>query len=191
MNWIESLLIIAGISFDIFATMECQGSLVAKVNKKHLSLICLLVTIWQMAALFIGSFFADLLWEQESFVDGNFTGQVIATVIFFCLGIRLFAKAIRNERIHEKREDHLGVKRFLRMSAMTSVYTLLAGIAFGLMGTNLLIILIIIACFSILFVIFGMYIGYHFGFEHKTKAYIGGGILLLIAGITTIIRYML
>lgn len=34
MNWMENLLIIAGVSLDIFAAMECQGSLVAKNNKK-------------------------------------------------------------------------------------------------------------------------------------------------------------
>ena len=35
MNWMENLLIIAGVSLDIFAAMECQGSLVAKINKKN------------------------------------------------------------------------------------------------------------------------------------------------------------
>ncbi|MGN0350424.1 MAG: manganese efflux pump MntP family protein [Roseburia sp.] len=190
MNWIESLLIIAGISFDIFAAMECQGSLVAKINKKHLSIICILVSIWQMAALYIGSFCADLLWRDELIADENFAGQVLATLIFFCLGIRLFAKAIRNERINERREDNLGFKRFLRMSAMTSIYTVLTGVAFGLMGTSVPIILILIMCFTIAFVVMGMYTGYHFGFEHKTKAYVGGGILLWIAGIDTIVRYL-
>ena len=40
MNWMENLLIIAGVSLDIFAAMECQGSLVAKINKKNLTVIC-------------------------------------------------------------------------------------------------------------------------------------------------------
>lgn len=30
MNWIENMLIVAGISLDVFATMECQGSLVKR-----------------------------------------------------------------------------------------------------------------------------------------------------------------
>ena len=34
MNWIENVLIIAGVSLDIFAAMECQGALVATVQKK-------------------------------------------------------------------------------------------------------------------------------------------------------------
>ncbi len=190
MNLIESLLIIAGISFDIFGAMECQGSLVAKIDKKNLSIICILVSIWQMAALFIGSFCADLLCRENLPKDENFAGQVLATVIFFCLGIRLLIKAIRNERINERREDHLGIKRFLRMAAMTSIYTGLAGVAFGFLGTSVPIILILIVCITVAFVVMGMYTGYHFGFEHKTKAYIGGAVLLWIAGIDTIIRYL-
>lgn len=51
MNWIENLLILVGISLDIFAGMECQGSLVAKIDKKHLTLVCGLIAIWQLAAL--------------------------------------------------------------------------------------------------------------------------------------------
>jgi len=43
MNWIENVLIIAGVSLDIFAAMECQGALVAKVDKKQLSVICALI----------------------------------------------------------------------------------------------------------------------------------------------------
>ena len=50
MNWIENVLIIAGVSLDIFAAMECQGALVAKVDKKQLSVICALIAVWQLGA---------------------------------------------------------------------------------------------------------------------------------------------
>ena len=50
MNWIENVLIIAGVSLDIFAAMECQGALVAKVDKKQLSVICALIAVWQLRA---------------------------------------------------------------------------------------------------------------------------------------------
>ena len=42
MNWMESVLIIGGISLDIFAAMECQGSVVAKIERKGLLSVCLL-----------------------------------------------------------------------------------------------------------------------------------------------------
>lgn len=191
MNWIENLLIIAGISLDIFAAMECQGALVAKVDKKHLSLICALIAVWQMAALFLGNYLSDLLYRNQSVRSERFVGLVIAAVIFFCLGIRLIIKAVRNERIQEHREENLGFMRFLRMAAVTSIYTLLAGIAFGFLGTNLVVMLTMMVCLTIAVVVTGMYTGYHFGFEQKTKAYVSGAVLLWIAGIDVIVRHIM
>lgn len=192
MNWIENLLILAGISLDIFAAMECQGSLVAKIDKVHLSIICILIAMWQMAALFIGNYISVLLYSYSGHIanDGKFMGFVLATAIFFGLGVRLIVKAIRNERVYEKREENLGFKRFLRMAAITSVYTLLTGVAFGFLQTNLLRILIMIVCCTVVVVVAGMYTGYRLGFVHKTKAYIGGAVLLWIAGVDVIVRYI-
>lgn len=191
MNWIENVLIIAGISLDIFAAMECQGSLVAKVDKKQLSIICVLLAVWQMAALTAGHYLSVLLYRNDIEGNENFIGLVLAAAIFFCLGVRLIAKAVKNERIHEHREENLGFKRFFRMAEVSSLYTLFAGIAFGLLGTSLIKMLVTIGALTVAVVIAGMYTGYHFGFEHKTKAYIGGAVLLWIAGADVIIKYIM
>lgn len=192
MNWIENLLILAGISLDIFAAMECQGSLVAKVDRKHLSIICILIAVWQMAALFIGNYTSVLLYSYNGHIanDEKFMGFVLAAAIFFGLGIRLIVKAVRNERVYERREENLGFKRFWRMAAITSVYTLLTGVAFGFLQTNLLRIMVMIVCCTVVVVVSGMYTGYRLGFVHKTKAYIGGAVLLWIAGVDVIVRYI-
>ena len=141
------------------------------------------------AALYIGNVLAGLLYINDLARNERFIGTVIAAVIFFCLGVRLIVKAIKNERVNEHREENLGFKRFWRMAAVTSIYTLLTGIAFGFLETNLMVILIMIVCLTIAVVIMGTYTGYHFGFEHKRKAYVGGAILLWIAGFDVVFRY--
>lgn len=191
MNWIENVLIIAGISLDIFAAMECQGSLVARVDKKQLTLICVVVAISQMAALCIGNFLSGLLYRHEMARNGNFIGLVLAAAIFFCMGARLLVKAARNERVNEHREENLDLKRFFRISAVAGIYTLLTGIAFGFLGTSLTVMLVTMVCLTVAVVVTGMYTGYHFGFEHKTKAYIGGAVLLWIAGVDVIVRHIM
>lgn len=188
MGWIENLLIIAGISLDIFGAMECQGSLVKKVDKKHLAIICGLVALWQLVALFVGHFLSELLYLKTPGEDETLMGHVIAIVIFFGLGIHLIVKAIKNETVVERCEADLGFKPTIRMVALTSIYTILAGLAFGFLGTSFIALLAFIIVFSILFVIAGMYTGYHFGFEQKTKAYIIGSVLLWIAGVDVIVR---
>lgn len=191
MNWMENLLIVAGISLDIFAAVECQGSLVARVDKKQLTVICVLVTVWQLAALAVGSGLATLLYRDKPTRGEERIGLVLAAVIFFALGVRLIVKAVRNERINERREESLGIRRFLGIASGTGVYTLFTGIAFGLLRTNLPLMLATTVCVSVAVVVTGMYVGYHFGFEHKTKAYIGGAVLLWIAGIDVVMRHML
>ena len=191
MNWVENLLIVAGISLDIFGAMECQGSLVNKVNKKLLSGICVLMAVCQLIALFLGHFLSALFCNSHPMSDERFLGEILAMVIFFGLGIRLIVKAIRNERVEEHLETNLGIHRFVRLATVSSLYTVLAGIAFGFVGTNLVAILIMIVVITIAFVIGGMYKGYILGFTSKTSGYAVGAILLWIAGLDVLLQRVL
>ena len=182
MNWMENLLI-AGVSLDIFAAMECQGSLVAKINKKNLTVICGIVALAQLITLYLGHFLSSLFCHYRSVPDEKLLGQIISMVIFVILGIRLMVKAIRNEHVEEHLEHHLGIRRFVRMACISGIYTLLTGIAFGFLETNVLMILIMIVVCTVAFVIGGIYTGYRVGYEAKTKVYIVGALLLWVAGL--------
>lgn len=183
MNWMENLLIVAGVSLDIFAAMECQGSLVAKINKKNLTVICGIVALAQLITLYLGHFLSSLFCRYWSVPDEKLLGQIISMVIFMILGIRLMVKAIRNEHVEEHLEHHLGIRRFVRMACISGIYTLLTGIAFGFLETNVLMILIMIVVCTVAFVIGGIYTGYRVGYEAKTKVYIVGALLLWVAGL--------
>ena len=183
MNWMENLLIVAGVSLDIFAAMECQGSLVAKINKKNLTVICGIVALAQLITLYLGHFLSSLFCRYRSVPDEKLLGHIISMVIFMILGIRLMVKAIRNEHVEEHLEHHLGIRRFVRMACISGIYTLLTGIAFGFLETNVLMILIMIVVCTVAFVIGGIYTGYRVGYEAKTKVYIVGALLLWVAGL--------
>lgn len=189
MNWLECLLIVAGISLDIFAAMECRGALVPKVDKRQLSFSCIIIVLWQLLVLYMGNFVAIISWTDEHKRSGSHLGNILATAILLCLGTRLFLKAKKNEWIHERRQEHFGMLPFIRMIAGTGVYTGLAGVALGLLGSDVPTLLVLIILLNVGFVILGMYTGYHFGFIHKAKAYWIGAILLWIAGIENIVKY--
>ena len=190
MNTIEELIIIVGISLDVFAVMECQGSLVAKIEKKHLLLMSVILVIGQLLALGIGNFLSVLLRRYQSSEYEIFLEEIIAVVIFFCMGIRLLMKAWRNERIIEHREEKFNMHEFVQLCIRSCMFTLLIGIAFGFMGSGMLRVLVMAVLMTIVATILGMYTGYRLGFEHKVKAYLGGGILLIAAGVDVIVRYM-
>lgn len=188
MNWIENLLIIAGASLDIFAAMECQGSLISRVSKKQLSIICVLIAVFQLVSMYIGYFLSTLVIKKNPVSDEALLGEILSIAILFCLGIRLSIKAVKNERIEERLQAEISIKRTLRIAALTSGYTILAGIAFGFLNTGLFAILVMVTVLTVVCIIAGVYTGYHFGFEQKTKVYVLGALLFWIAGIDIIIR---
>lgn len=191
MSWIEIVLITIGMSLDTFAAVECQGALVAKLEKKRLSMAVTVIALWQTIALLIGSFLVTLLNQYDTQLSGEaFIGRILAILILFGMGLRMFVKAWRNERIVEKREDGLDIKKTFFSIAKGTIFTILSGIAFAFLEADIKAVLIMIICVTIAMVIIGLYTGYRLGFEQKSKAYIGGGALLIAAGIDVIVRYI-
>ena len=191
MSWIEIVLITIGMSLDTFAAVECQGALVAKLEKKRLSMAVTVIALWQTIALLIGSFLVTLLNQYDTQLSGEaFIGRILAILILFGMGLRMFVKAWRNERIVEKREDGLDIKKTFFSIAKGTIFTILTGLAFAFLEADIKAVLIMIICVTIAMVIIGLYTGYRLGFEQKSKAYIGGGALLIAAGIDVIVRYI-
>ena len=191
MSWIEIVLITIGMSLDTFAAVECQGALVAKLEKKRLSMAVTVIALWQTIALLIGSFLVTLLNQYDTQLSGEaFIGRILAILILFGMGLRMFVKAWRNERIVEKREDGLDIKKTFFSIAKGTIFTILTGIAFAFLEADIKAVLIMIICVTIAMVIIGLYTGYRLGFEQKSTAYIGGGALLIAAGIDVIVRYI-
>ena len=187
---IEETIVILGISLEIFGAMECQGSLVAKIEKKQLFIFCAILAVGQALVLGIGDFLSLFLSRHEVQAKEIFLGQVVAAAIFLFLGARLLLKAWRNEGVVERREENFEVKRFLRIYIRSILFTFLAGIALGFLGGSIPVLLVLTLFLTILVTVIGMYTGYRLGFEHKMKAYVLGGILLIAGSADVILRHM-
>lgn len=187
MNWIEGLIIVSGISLDIFAAMEIEGAMLQQVKKSTLAIVSALVTALQLTFFFGGYAVCYWLTAHGYFADSFKEGSVLATVIFAALGIRLIVKAVRSEFINETRRE-IKVRGYIRIIAVASLYTIFAGCACGMIGISpISTVITIIAC-SVVVVIAGLYTGFHYGFELKTKAYIIGAVLLWIAGADLLLK---
>ncbi len=183
MNWIEGILIIGGISLDIYAAMELEGAMLAQVKRKTLVIVSSLVILLQMIFFFGGYFVCYELAKYNVIPNAEEIGYIIAIVILVLLGLRLIVKAIRREFIHEKRRDgHIRVIDYVKIIAQTSFYMIFAGCACGFVNTSVIMMAIIIIIASILVVVGGFYTGYHFGIATRTGTYAIGAVLLWVAG---------
>ena len=70
------------------------------------------------------------------------------------------------------------------------LFTFLAGIALGFLGSSILPLLIVGFVLTILVTVVGMYTGYRLGFEYKMRAYVFGGLLLVAGGAGVVFGYM-
>ena len=190
MNTLENILIIAGISLDVFASMEIQGAMLQKVNKKTLLVVSTIVSLLQLMFFFGGYAAGSGIDRAGVWRNASWVGYILDTIIFALLGARLIVKGIRREFVDETRSV-ITVKQYAKIIAVTTVYTLFAGCAYGLVGTHVIIMLALIVLFSFIVVISGLYAGYHFGFEGKTVVYVVGGIILWVAGAEILITNVL
>ena len=189
MNWLETILVTLGISLDIFAAMECKGAQLSKIEKKPLVILCVLFAVWQTAALYIGSAAGSFLRMREVSPSGGNT-QIIAVAIFGVLGVLMIRKAWKNEPVIERRDDRYAWKSLIARLALISTWTLVLGVALGFLGTATVILLTAILAATVIVVIAGLHVGYHMGYEQKTKAYAIGGILLIAGAVDTIFRFV-
>lgn len=192
MNWLGNLLIIVGISFDVYAAMEVRGAMLAKIKPKILILTGLLFTLIQSIFFFGGYFITYEMVMHNEVKNADSLGCELAAVIFFVLAARLFHKALKHEEIEEKCEE-MSIKMYVRIILAGAMYTLIAGLACGLIGTNhqlpqyIIMMLLFIICTTIVVVSAGIYTGYRFGFSSKPKFYIIGTVLLGIAGLWSLL----
>ena len=192
MNWLGNLLIIVGISFDVYAAMEVRGAMLAKIKPKILILTSLLFTLIQSIFFFGGYFITYEMVMHNEVKNADSLGCEMAAVIFFVLAARLLHKALKHEEIEEKCEE-MSIKMYARIILAGAMYTLIAGLACGLIGTNhqlpqyIIMMLLFIICTTIVVVSAGIYTGYRFGFSSKPKFYITGTVLLAIAGLWSLL----
>ena len=178
MNWLENMLITAGILLDVFAAMEIQGAMIAQLKKRTLIIACAVVAVVELVFYNIGYFSCWLLASNGYIPNPEYYGEAVAAVVLALLGFRLIFKAVERKFYQERRRDTIRVFDYIRIVVMSSIYTAAAGCVCGLVGVTIWQVIIIITVTSIVMVVCGLYTGIHYGFENKTIAYVLGALLL-------------
>ncbi len=178
MNWLENMLITAGILLDVFAAMEIQGAMIAQLKKRTLIIACAVVAAVELVFYNIGYFACWLLASNGYIPNPEYYGEAVAAVVLALLGFRLIFKAVERKFYQEHRRDTIRVFDYIRIVVMSSIYTAAAGCVCGLVGVTIWQVIIIITVTSIVMVVCGLYTGIHYGFENKTIAYVLGALLL-------------
>ena len=185
----ELLLIILigfGLAFDVFSIAVTQGCVLGSVRGKSMTLMCLIVCGWQVVALVLGYMIASFIDVESASVDIQSVWIIFGSAILIALGgIKIFLTC-KKEAVPEVCTE-MNFRKICGIAASTSIYTLFAGIACGIMLLSKLYTGIMICAVTVGLVILGVYVGYRNG-EIDKKVYWGGGVLLIVAGTVAILN---
>lgn len=187
MNLVEIILISIGLSLDIFAVTICEGAMLARIEKKKLVIMCAIFCLWQLVAVQAGNLISLIPIFADSTTSMQVVWNGISITILIGLGVYMLYKAWRRETIFEHVSD-ISYKKVCITALITSIDAFFAGIGFGFMEAEFIIVQIAIETATILSVILGVYTGYRMGYEQKTKAYGIGGIILICSAIEIVFR---
>lgn len=188
MDIVMILLIGFGLAFDVFAIAVSQGSVLGSVRARGIVLMCLMVCAWQVVAMAIGYGIASLLHIENMSESVQKVWSILSAFILIVLGgIKLFIIYFK-KAVPEARSD-INFKKTCAIASSTSIYTLFAGIACGFLMLNAVYMGAVICILTIGIVIAGVYVGYRNG-ELDKRVYWTGGILLVIAGLLTVMQYI-
>lgn len=187
MEFWEVLVCCAGLSLDVMAMCVCEGSLLRQVHGGRLTVMCLIFCLWQVGALELGRLISRLSRLGAQSVP---FWRILAVIILFGLAALYILKALRRRAVFEHCSE-ISYKRVLLGAVITSIDALFVGASTGFLETRWLFSFVTLFVVTAICGALGVFIGFHFGYEQKTKAYWCGGVLFLAAGFDVLFRHLL
>lgn len=189
MSVAECLLIVIGLSFNVFLVAEYEGTMLKRINWKELLGVCGIFFLWQMASILGGYYIAAIpFFRKSSSADLKLLCDILASIIFLILGVYMLRKAWKREVILEHLSQ-IQMKRIFLEAAVIGFFTFLAGIGYGFLGDQIGTACMIVACATVLAVIAGIYMGYYQGCKFRSVIYGAGGVIFLALGTSVIVRH--
>ena len=188
MSLLEIILISNGLTMDVFAYALSKGAMMSEIRKKNLLKICSIFTFWQVISMILGNLLTNIPFTAKLGMDVGHDSNTFSVLIFLGLGIYMIVKAIKEKPVEEKKDEIISAKQIIVWACITSIDAFIAGIGFGFLETDFLLLVFIIGITTIVMVIIGMYIGYWMGCQLRRTAVTIGGCILLFGAVEFIIR---
>lgn len=143
-----------------------------------------------MISISLGFYVAKLLRMTKLLDHSEGFIKLIAVVIFFALAVRMLLLAMGKELIDERRQDEVQFLCLMKDTSVIAARTFLVGLAVSLCNTGVIQQYALLLLLGVLMAVAGLYAGYTYGFQIKSKAYFAGFLCLLAADVEFIVRFL-
>ena len=172
------VMVTIGLSMEFYAVVVCKSALLAKIDTTKLIISCLLIGGWQLVSLAVGNFIGRLLNMYQFTTEHHAMNGLLSMIIFAFIGFHMAKNAWKNESILEKRVNDLKLAQITAISFHFGFYSLITGLALSLMSIPFAQQAVVFTAIILCAVLLGFFVGYRFGYQSKTRAYIIGCVLL-------------
>lgn len=178
----EIFVIAVGLSADAFAVAVCKGLSVQKASGKHRLLVGLYFGGFQALMPLVGYFLGIRFQSLITSID-----HWIAFVLLGLIGFNMIRESRGGA---EEMDDSFSVKSMLPLAVATSIDALAVGITFAFLDVNILPAVSFIGVITFVLSAAGLWLGNKFGAKYKSKAELGGGIVLILMGCKILLEHL-
>lgn len=188
----QTIVIVIGLSLDVFAYCLYKGAMISEVRKGEITKVVSIFTGFQVGMMVVGTLVTQIPAFKEKYLHANRLWTFLAAITFFALGIVMLVKSAkkRHRKIEEKKQDSFNYHVILFWAFLTSIDALIAGVGFGFMGLKLLGTLVIMAIFTAACSVAGFAAGYWLGCGPMNKFVAIGGCMVLVGGVDLLVNYL-
>ena len=205
MGLLELIFIAIGLSLDAFAVSACLGLSMQKAGTKKPLIVGLYFGFFQAVMPLIGYF----VGSQFSSVVNGFDHWVVF-ILLALIGGKMVIESFKNTGCSDRdcpagtcsdRSCPNGVRpqveevsfthlKLLPLAFATSIDALAVGISFAFIQVTIVPAVCLIGVVTFILSVGGVKIGNAFGAKFKSKAELGGGIILILIGLKTLLEHI-
>lgn len=180
MGLTELFILAVGLAMDAFAVSVCKGLALGKINWKHMCIAGAwfggFQALMPLIGYFLGSAFTDLITNISHW---------IAFVLLVIIGGNMIKESFGAD---EEVDGSMGVKTMFLMAIATSIDALAVGVTFAFLQVNIIAAVSFIGVVTFICSALGVKIGSIFGSRYRSKAELGGGVILILIGLKILLE---
>ncbi len=183
MDILSIILIAVGLSMDSFAVSITNGLTIKNMTTKKVLLIAGSLAIFQALMPLLG-------WVAGVGVE-KYIKEIdhwIAFILLGFIGVKMIYEGITKDE--SPKEHDLKPITLIGQSIATSIDALVVGVSFAFLSLPIITPVIVIGIVTLVFSLFGLYLGKCFGKKLGSSIEIFGGIVLLGIGIKILIEHL-
>lgn len=182
MNLLELFIVAIGLSMDAFAVSVCKGLSVRQLSPRHACIAGAYFGGFQAAMPLVGYVLGVQFQTYIVSID-----HWIAFVLLVLIGGNMVHES------HEQSEelnDSFSFRAMLPLAIATSIDALAVGVTFAFLQVRILPAVLFIGITTFVLSAIGIKIGHVFGTRYKSRAELGGGIVLILMGCKILLEHL-